>query len=220
VNPISDEQFAAVWNAAGSLAAVVEAVCVLAGDRVPRWAVLARGIAARAGGADLIQFADESPARQPPSAIPLARARELAVELMTRHGLTGWEFRFNSNLRRAGVCHYPTRARNGRIELSRHFVVRNAEAEILDTLKHEIAHALVGHGHGHDAVWAARCREIGARPERCYGEHIEMPRGRWRSACPSCRKLFDRHRRPKRLTGWHCQSCGKDRGPLHWREAE
>jgi predicted SprT family Zn-dependent metalloprotease len=45
-----------------------------------------------------------------------------------------------------GLCLYEPKA----IELSLHFIERNAEDVIRDTLLHEIAHALVGPGHGHD----------------------------------------------------------------------
>ena len=140
-----------------------------------------------------------------------ASIRALARTLLDAHGLVAWEFGFNGNLRRAGVCRYPTRARPGRIELSRHFVRRNPDAEVRDTILHEIAHALVGPGRGHDDVWKAKCLEIGARPERCYGEEIEMPKGRWRAVCPGCAKEYDRHRRPKALRGWHCRPCGRER---------
>lgn len=210
------DQFVALWNDAGSLAEVVERVRELPGGPFPRWAVLARAIACRQNGLDLKPFPDEASI---PRAGPLSRARELAARLMAEHGLGRWEFGFNNNVRRVGVCHYPTRARPGRIELSRHFVERNPEAEVRDTLLHEIAHAQVGPGHGHDAVWRAKCAELGARPERCYGDHVEMPRGRWRATCPACGREFDRHRRPDRLGGWHCPRCGEDRGRLRWKDA-
>jgi predicted SprT family Zn-dependent metalloprotease len=144
---------------------------------------------------------------------------EQAVALMAAHGLHAWTFRFNSNVRRAGVCHYPAPTRPGRIELSRHFVERNSDAEVVDTLLHEIAHALVGPRHGHDAAWRAKCREIGARPVRCYGGTVDMPTGKWRAVCPSCSTAYDRHRRPRRLSGWFCRTCGPDRGPIRWRLA-
>jgi hypothetical protein len=102
--------------------------------------------------------------------------RELARQLMEQHGLSDWEFGLNSNVRRAGVCHYPHGCNRGRIELSAYFAERNSEAEIRDTLLHEIAHALVGPDQAHNAVWRAKCVEIGARPERCYGESVKMPR--------------------------------------------
>src|SRR5262249_22972175 len=130
-----------------------------------------------------------------------------------------WEFGFNSNVRRAGVCFYPHNGEPGRIELSVHFAAHNTDEEIRDTLLHEIAHALVGGGHGHDSVWKAKCREIGARPEACYGEDVEMPRGRWRALCPGCARGFDRHRRPARMSGWFCRDCGPSAGKLHWEEA-
>jgi predicted SprT family Zn-dependent metalloprotease len=142
-------------------------------------------------------------------------ARDQAVALMAAHGLHTWAFRFNTNVRRAGVCHY----RPGRIELSAHFVERNSDAEVLDTILHEIAHALVGPRHGHDAAWKAKCVEIGARPRRCYDRAVDMPTGKWRATCPSCSTEYDRHRRPRRLTGWFCRTCGPERGLIRWRVA-
>lgn len=211
---IPDNAFTALWDAAGSLAAVVAGVSNGAARPVPRWAVLARATALRQAGVPLREYPDERP-----QASLLTKAKELATQLMARHGLTNWQFAFNANKRRAGVCRYPSRTRPGRIELSKHYVLRNPEHEVLDTILHEIAHALVGPGHGHDEVWKAKCAEVGARPERCYGEEVEMPKGRWRATCGGCGREHDRHRRPKRVTGWHCRKCGKDRGMLVWRDA-
>ena len=38
------------------------------------------------------------------------------------------------------------------VEISVSFVLRAACSDIRDTLPHDIAHAVVGPGHGHDAV--------------------------------------------------------------------
>ncbi len=205
------DAFAALWNSAGSLAAVVAGVSEGTARPVARWAVLARAQALRQAGVLLREHPDE----RPPASL-LTNAKTLAIQLMAQHGLTDWAFAFNTNKRRAGVCRYPVRGRPGRIELSKHYVLRNPEHEVLDTILHEIAHALVGHGHGHDEVWKAKCVEVGARPERCYGEEVEMPRGRWRATCGGCGREHDRHRKPKRLTGWWCRGCGKERGALRW----
>ena len=148
-----------------------------------------------------------------------ARMRESARALLDSHGLTAWEFGFNANVRRAGVCFYPHRGEPGRIELSVHFAERNTDAEVRDTLLHEVAHALVGPGHGHDAVWRRKCREIGAKPEACYGDEVAMPRGRWRATCAGCTALYDRHRKPKRAEGWFCRPCGPAAGKLRWDDA-
>jgi predicted SprT family Zn-dependent metalloprotease len=136
--------------------------------------------------------------------------RNLAEELMARHGLAGWTFGFNRRKRTLGLCHHAARI----IELSIYFVERNCLEEIRDTILHEIAHALVGPEHGHDVVWRAKCREVGARPERCG--QADMPEGRWQARCNGCGSLFSRHRKPRRLKGWFCRACGPERGGLSW----
>ena len=89
-------------------------------------------------------------------------AARLARRLLAEHGLTGWTFAFNRRKRSLGLCRYGER----RIELSVHLVDLNSDEEVLDTLLHEIAHALCGPKAGHGAGWRARCLELGARPER------------------------------------------------------
>jgi predicted SprT family Zn-dependent metalloprotease len=140
-----------------------------------------------------------------------AAVRQSALELMARHGLRDWTFAFNRRKRALGLCHYETRT----IELSIYLVDKNGPEEIWDTLLHEIAHALVGPGHGHDAVWKKKCLEIGAKPLRCG--QADMPSGRWQARCESCGTHFSRHRKPKRLQGWFCRTCGPERGQLRWR---
>jgi hypothetical protein len=55
---VTDDQFAALWNAAGSLAAVVTAVSEGSPRPVPRWAVLARATALRQAGVSLREQVD------------------------------------------------------------------------------------------------------------------------------------------------------------------
>jgi predicted SprT family Zn-dependent metalloprotease len=132
------------------------------------------------------------------------------VALLAGFALTGWSFGFNRRKRSLGVCFYHRRA----IELSAYLVERNGPAEVCDTLLHEMAHALVGPDHGHDAVWQRKCVEIGARPVRCG--QANMPEGSWRAQCGGCGAGFHRHRQPKRKKGWFCRRCGPERGNLVW----
>ena len=138
-------------------------------------------------------------------------ARLLADRLLSEHGLHDWSFVFNRRKNCMGYCSFDTRT----IELSIHFVERNAMDQVRDTLLHEIAHALVGPGHGHDAVWKRKCLEVGARPERCG--QADMPAGDWQARCKSCGKVYHRHRRPRPLRGWYCPPCGADHGKLNWK---
>jgi predicted SprT family Zn-dependent metalloprotease len=130
--------------------------------------------------------------------------------LLDAHGLRDWSFGFNRRRRSLGLCIYHRQT----IELSVHFIERNGPDAILDTLLHEIAHALVGPGHGHDAAWKEMCLRVGARPVAC--RRAEMPAGRWQATCGGCGKLIHRYRRPKRLRGWYCVACGEERGQLAW----
>jgi predicted SprT family Zn-dependent metalloprotease len=144
-----------------------------------------------------------------------ARAiRDLAAGLLDAFGLRDWRFAYNRRKREMGLCLFDARI----IALSVHFVEMNDDHFIRDTLLHEIAHALVGPGHGHDAVWKSKCREVGARPERLCHEAI-MPTGRWQAYCAGCGMLHHRHRKPKRMIGWHCRYCGPVRGRLTWKSA-
>lgn len=141
----------------------------------------------------------------------LAEAHDLSQRLIDFHGLTarGWAFGFNRNKRRLGVCKQDDR----RIELSEHYVLRNDRDHVIDTILHEIAHALVGTQHGHDDVWKAMCLRVGASPSSCSSTAI-MPDGYWQAKCPGCATVFSRHRRPRRLRGRYCVACGPDLGQL------
>ena len=89
----------------------------------------------------------------------LAETAALAEELLTRHKLApAWRFGFDLAPSRAGICRYAEQ----RIDLSASFCLAAGRAEIADILLHEIAHALVGPGHNHDAVWQEAARAIGA----------------------------------------------------------
>jgi predicted SprT family Zn-dependent metalloprotease len=139
------------------------------------------------------------------------QSRELALHLLRDHGLRDWSFAFNRSKRQMGCCRYGPKV----IELSRHFVERNDLDLVRDTLLHEIAHALVGLGHGHDAVWKAMCLRVGAKPERLSNEP-DMPKGRWQATCAGCGMRHHKHRRPKRMKGWFCCRCGPTQGALAW----
>lgn len=139
-----------------------------------------------------------------------SEAVTLARTLMNEHGLGHWIFELDRAKRRAGCCKH----RRQSITLSDYYVPRNSEEDIRDTILHEIAHALIGPKHGHDDVWKTVCIRIGARPIRCYGEHVNMPKGKWQAKCNSCQKEFHCHRRPKNINSRYCNKCGPTNGRL------
>lgn len=144
----------------------------------------------------------------------LREAAELAEALLAEHGLQGWRFDYDRARVRAGACHH----RDRRITLSPYLTHAHDEAQVRETLLHEIAHALVGPSHGHDAVWRARARAIGSTGERCYqgGEQPVVP-GRWQGRC-SAGHVVHRHRRPTRvLVCTRCRGGSTLDRVLAWR---
>lgn len=131
---------------------------------------------------------------------PLQRALDLAAAMMAEHGLDGWHVSLDHARRRAGQCDYTNR----RISLSRHYVRHAKEAHIRDTILHEIAHALVGPFHGHDAVWRRKAREIGCSATRCHT--LTFSAAPWRMRCPNGCFEVDRHRRKAGLVCAHCRT--------------
>lgn len=126
----------------------------------------------------------------------------LARALMEEHGVGHWELGLDRARRRAGQADHGRR----RITLSRHLMALYCQAEVRETVLHEIAHARVGAGHGHDAVWAAEARRIGASGRRLTRADSPALRGRWVGTCPAGHEV-DRMRRPRGPAS--CSRCAK-----------
>ena len=134
-------------------------------------------------------------------------AEDLAVALMAQWGLDGWHFEFDHAVRRFGHCRFEART----ITLSRHLVALNDVDLVRDTILHEIAHALAGPRHGHDAVWRRTAVRVGARPDRTFGDEVASPPARWVGTCPGCGNRLERHRLLRRTRQLACASCGRGR---------
>jgi hypothetical protein len=128
----------------------------------------------------------------------LNKAKQLAINLMTEHGLigNGWSFKFDHAKRRYGCCAYSKRI----ISISGPLTEIREQDKVKNTILHEIAHALVGAGHGHDSVWKEKALEIGCNGERC-GNDVRI-KGNWIGECPNGHVSY-KHRIPKRK-----MSCG------------
>ena len=132
----------------------------------------------------------------------LFAAAALGRQLMNQHGLSDWGLTFDNAKTRAGICRSAAR----QIGLSRPLTQLHSDAEVRDTILHEIAHALVGAEHHHDALWRAKAREIGCTGQRCVSRGEAQLSGDWKGTCPAGHTVT-RHRRPTRAMS--CSACSR-----------
>lgn len=135
----------------------------------------------------------------------LDRAQQLAETALDQHGLrnAGWAFAFDNASRRLGSCQYAKQ----RITLSRKLTALNDEAQVRDTILHEIAHALTP-GHKHGPVWRQKAREIGARPQACVSsKDVVSPPPPFSFECPECGQRIPRYKRPNPRRSFMCRDC-------------
>ncbi|MBZ2196753.1 SprT-like domain-containing protein [Occultella gossypii] len=146
----------------------------------------------------------------------LTDAEALGRELMAEHGLTGWTFGFDNAKRRAGACRYDRR----RITISRYLTALHEPAQVRDTLLHEIAHALAGHGAGHGPRWRRIALEIGCTAQRRVPAGAGEVPAPWVGTCPAGHE-HARFRRPTRALA--CGRCSARFSTAHlivWQRRE
>lgn len=130
-------------------------------------------------------------------------AYELANRLLREHNLNTWSFDINYRAkRRLGCCKY----RYKTIELSS-WVLELCPEKAENTIRHEVAHALVGPGYGHGQIWKRAAIKLGARPETCTSVAPEqMAPHKWFLVCPGCGwKGYGSYR--KRSRGYRSRCC-------------
>lgn len=136
----------------------------------------------------------------------LDAVRALGVDLFGAHEISDWTLRFDHAKRRAGSCNAEART----ISLSRHLMAIYDEPEVRETLLHEIAHALAGPQHGHDAVWRSIALRIGASGQRLVDPGAPRLPAPWQGTCPGGHR-HERHRRPARPAS--CLQCSRSFHP-------
>jgi hypothetical protein len=126
--------------------------------------------------------------------------QELALTLMKQFGLTDWTFGWCRSKKSLGLCKDGVK----KILLSKYFCKIIPFDEIENTIRHEIAHALIGPHKGHDQEWKNACKLTGANPTRCYKAQIQVP-GKYQAKC-KCNIVHHKHRMDKKIKGY-CKHC-------------
>ena len=136
----------------------------------------------------------------------LRELEAIAEREFLKHGLHDWSFGWAKTKRRQGACKYQSK----RIEIAEYYASHNPPEKVLDTLLHEIAHALAGPKARHGPVGKAVAKKLGATPRACdtCDETVVMP-GDWQATCEACNKTYHKYKRPQRLTGYRCRCVAR-----------
>ena len=129
------------------------------------------------------------------------KARELAINLIQKHKLDieGWTFKYTNAKTVFGKCSYKSKT----ISLSKPLTIVNKKDDVVNTILHEIAHALCPK-QNHNNIWKSKAKEIGCDGSRCYcTDKIKQPKSKYVAICVGCKKVYKAYRLRKRKS-----SCG------------
>jgi predicted SprT family Zn-dependent metalloprotease len=142
----------------------------------------------------------------------LAEVKALAISEIAKHFATynvttTYNFEWNTRKRAAGICS----SRRKVIELSAELSSLNLNKPefILNTIRHEIAHAICSEIYGpchHNYTWQKVAISIGCNGKRCYdGDAVETPKGKYVYVCPNCGKELHMHKASRSKKA--CSDC-------------
>lgn len=123
---------------------------------------------------------------------------------LRKHGLdvAGWTFKFDGAKKRGGLCDYSKK----QISLSKHLVPMWSDAEVTETILHEVAHALAGASAGHGPTWRRMARMIGSNASRTHSNATVQ--GDWIAVCPVHGHGRKRYTRRRSLMCGRCYQRG------------
>jgi hypothetical protein len=100
------------------------------------------------------------------------QAYKLAKDELAKYDLKDWGVRLTTDPYAGflGLCMH----RDKVIILSAHHIDMHSDAELINTIRHEVAHAIVGANHGHDDIWAQKAKDIGC-DNTLPCSHLDLP---------------------------------------------
>lgn len=153
-------------------------------------------------------------------------ATNIANTLLRVHGLTakGWQFEIHHSSKRVcGKCIFRAYPPKKKVVLYRTYLKHNPDDQIINTIKHEIAHALAYEkygraGGGHGAAWREMCAVVGIKPERLNYNAKRLEK-RYIAICGHCGRQFQLDKRPSSRRRYNCRACCHlaDYVPLIWK---
>jgi len=99
------------------------------------------------------------------------KATTLCRNTLNQYGLTDWGVGTTTDPKHSflGIC----MGKDKKIILNAFHIDIHPDSEVIDTIMHEVAHAIVGTINGHNEVWQAKAKELGASTLPC--SHLDLP---------------------------------------------
>lgn len=146
-----------------------------------------------------------------------------ARSLLDEHDLKNVRLEWMNSTKKLGECQFfkgvgSYGARAYKIRFSRTLFKHMSRSEQMETITHEIAHALTP-GHHHDAIWAAKHRSLGGKARRCskLPESVLAATSKWIGTCPNGHKRY-RAQRSDRMFQVTCADCDRRWNPNYYFE--
>jgi predicted SprT family Zn-dependent metalloprotease len=125
---------------------------------------------------------------------------EIMAHDLIKYHCPFYQFQWDNGKRRYGYCNFHTKT----ISISKVLAFLNSIEASLDTILHEISHALSGFNAGHGPQWKQQAQALGCNPTACYdSKTIVKPPHKYEGICPKCQKIYKRFRKSYRH-----ESCG------------
>jgi len=150
----------------------------------------------------------------------LRHFRGLVSQATLSNGLGDWLFEWSASRVKLGEALYHPSFEAGIISLSVPFVLAFSVEEAVETIYHEVGHALTP-GHGHDEIWMAKVAALGCKELRACASVSLPPRNprRYVACCAYRHRVYQRRKPPKAGAVYRCQGgCPADLAILDWRD--
>ena len=136
----------------------------------------------------------------------LEQYEAIASEMLDKHNLTDWKFVWNNRTSNNtwGICKYNTKE----IHINKKYALIESEDNVIDTIIHEVAHALTK-GDNHGEIWKAKCRELGCSDKQFKNLKNESMKklARYKGVCPTCGHVIYSGRKTGII---HIECCNKE----------
>ena len=137
---------------------------------------------------------------------PEAKIQEailICADVMIKNNLDKWTVKVHSRRKALADCSSKLKT----IRFSKHFLCIANREQLEGVTLHEIAHALVGPGHGHDTVFKQKCTELGvdSKYANAKAEGISLPY-KYSLTCTECFTTTKSNVKKR----YSCSNCFKD----------